>query len=599
MSTTRILGIAPYEGMRNLMIQLAADMDDVALTAFVGDLEPGARIAERYTDKDIDVILSRGGTAELIRQKTHLPVVEIELSMYDILRSIRLAENSNSRYAVVGFPAITRNAFFLCDVLRYDVDIYTIHNEEEARATLQQLARESCPMVLCDMVTNSLAHEYGIPALLITSGSESVEAALRQAVSISRIFLPQREHAHMLEAVLTSGPSDAIILDEAGNEVFSTLTTPLPASVATRLQACHQVTQEEGAKRMTVSTREKQYILTGQKITAGSRCYSAISMHASSSRPSLEKHGVRFLNKEEVMEHFRNNFYGATQLSAGQNYDLYAASNAPLMLLGEPGTGAEQIARLIYTRSPLQHAPICVVDCALLQKKGWDYLMTSDSSPLTDIGVTVLFTHADALAEEWFMQLFRTIRDTGFKQRNRLMFSATLQPGEGLSLRLQQLIDWFTCIPVELPALRSHKEDIPHLASLYISLLNMRNTREIAGMEPEALTLLEAYDWPSNYDQFKRVLQELVLLTDTPYISQANVRRILQREERMYPAQSQGQLADVLRGKTLEEIDRLALKLALAEENGNQRATAARLGISRTTLWRMMQKENLSDVPEN
>ena len=136
MAVTRILGIAPYEGMRSLMVQLAAEMEDVELTAFVGDLEPGAAIAARYTDKDIDVILSRGGTAELLRQKTTLPVVEIELSMYDILRSIRLAQSSNSRYAVVGFPAITRSAYFLCDMLQYDVEICTIRNEGEARAAL-------------------------------------------------------------------------------------------------------------------------------------------------------------------------------------------------------------------------------------------------------------------------------------------------------------------------------------------------------------------------------------------------------------------------------------------------------------------------------
>ena len=144
---------------------------------------------------------------------------------------------------------------------------------------------------------------------------------------------------------------------------------------------------------------------------------------------------------------------------------------------------------------------------------------------------------------------------------------------------------------VELPPLRTHSEDIPHLTSLYISMLNMRNLREIAGVEPEALALLERYPWPANYDQFKRVLQELALLTDTPYITPATVQKVLQREERMYPARPDGQLADVLRGKTLEEIDRLAVQLALSECGGSQKATAARLGISRTTLWRMLQKQ--------
>ena len=49
-------------------------------------------------------------------------------------------------------------------------------------------------------------------------------------------------------------------------------------------------------------------------------------------------------------------------------------------------------------------------------------------------------------------------------------------------------------------------------------------------------------------------------------------------------------LAEALRGKTLEEISLLAIRQALVEEKGNQTAAANRLGISRTTLWRMLQK---------
>lgn len=590
MSITRILGIAPYEGMQNQMIQMAAAMPDVELTAFVGDMEPGAAIASRYTDRDIDVIISRGGTAELIRQKTKLPVVEIELSMYDILRSIRLAEGSNSRYAVVGFPAITRNADFLCDMLQYDVDIHTIHNEEEARVTLQKLAQEACSMVLCDMVTKSLAHEYGIPALLITSGNESVESALRQAVSISRIFLPQREHARMLESVLSARQSITVVLDEKGEQVFSTVSEPLPHGVMRRMQGCHATVMTEGSKRAVLTVKDVQYMMTGKRIAAGNRSYAAFNVQCSSARPALEKHGIRFMDRESVTEHFLNGFHGASQRATAPLCDKYAAATAPLMILGEPGNDMAHTAYLIYSRSPLQHAPLCVVDCALLQKKGLDYLLGNDTSPLTDLGVTVLFTHVESLEEENFLVLFRTIRDTGFKQRNRLMFTYTLHGSEGLSPRGRRLMDWFGCMVLELPPLREHREDIPHLTSLYLSLLNMRNAREIVGVEPEAMRLLEEYRWPANDDQFKCVLREAAMLTTTPYIQTEHIQRVLNREARMYPEHKDETPADALRGKTLEEIDLMALKLALNEAGGNQRITAQRLGISRTTLWRMLQK---------
>ena len=57
MQKVRILGIAPYEGMCNLMKQIAKGRNDIELTAYVGDLEQGAEIASAYTSGDIDVIL--------------------------------------------------------------------------------------------------------------------------------------------------------------------------------------------------------------------------------------------------------------------------------------------------------------------------------------------------------------------------------------------------------------------------------------------------------------------------------------------------------------------------------------------------------------
>lgn len=176
-------GHRPLRGIASLMQQAAESRDDLQIDVHVGNLTAGAEIAAAQTaQEEYDVILSRGGTAEAIRRCTDLKVVDIPLSVYDILRSIKLAENHNCKYAVIGFPAITRNATFLCEVLRYNVDIYTIHDQKEARTILQGLENSGCQMVLCDVVTNSLAQEYGIPALLITSGIESVEDALNTAV---------------------------------------------------------------------------------------------------------------------------------------------------------------------------------------------------------------------------------------------------------------------------------------------------------------------------------------------------------------------------------------------------------------------------------
>lgn len=590
MRRTRVLGIAPYAGMRNLMMQLAEKMDDVSLTAYVGDLEPGAAIAEQYTTDDFDVILSRGGTAELIRQKTNLPVVDIELSVYDILRSIRLAESGGKRYAIVGFPAITRNVSFLCDALCCHIDYYTIHNEAEARSALEKLSGQHCDMVLCDMITNSLAQEYGIPAILIISGSESVEAALRQAVSISHVFQPMLDRASFFQALLSNHAEPLAVLTQSEGIVYSTLEGCLPPEVERRMQELVPVVFERGSKRSNLTIGSKQYQLSGRILLHDDARYAVFHVRESSVYPHLEKCGICFCDREEALDRFFHSFYGITQPSTMKMYEHYAESDAPVMIVGEKGTGKKQVARLLYAKSRYQNAPICMVDCDLLNQNGWNYLMVNENTPLSDSGMTMCLVNADALEEKAFNQLFMALYDTQFAARNRLIFCCTLGQDGSLPPCYQTLLNRFGCMVLELPALRTHKQDIPQLSSLYISMLNMRNATEIIGIEQDGLQLLEEYDWPANLDQFERLLRDLAATEGKAYIHSGAVREALKRERTMYPEIQTASLADTLRGKTLEEIQLLAVRQALAEEHGNQTAAANRLGISRTTLWRMLQK---------
>lgn len=111
----RVLGIAPYEGMCTAMKNVAEDHPQLHLDAFVGDLDAGVELVRRYEPEGYDVIVSRGGTAEMIARITELPVVSIPISVYDILRAIKMAENYSKLYAIVGFPTITEPAHTLCD----------------------------------------------------------------------------------------------------------------------------------------------------------------------------------------------------------------------------------------------------------------------------------------------------------------------------------------------------------------------------------------------------------------------------------------------------------------------------------------------------
>ena len=184
----RILGIAPYTDMKSAMEHIARERADLKLDVYVGDLDKGVHIALNNIQSNYDIMISRGGTASLLEKESSLPVVTVEISTYDILRTIKLCENYSQPLAIVGFPNVTANAHILCGLMQYTIDIYTIHSRDEASDTLHELKRKGYGMILCDMITYTTAQKMEMNAILITSGPESISTAFDQAVAMYKTY---------------------------------------------------------------------------------------------------------------------------------------------------------------------------------------------------------------------------------------------------------------------------------------------------------------------------------------------------------------------------------------------------------------------------
>lgn len=179
--------------------------------------------------------------------------------------------------------------------------------------------------------------------------------------------------------------------------------------------------------------------------------------------------------------------------------------------------------------------------------------------------------------------------DINLHHSNRLLFSFSFKEDGTMTERCDKIVQMFSCFVLTIPPLRTRKDKISSLTSLYINLLNMKLAKEISGFENDAMELLQNFDWPGNYNQFKRILTELVTLTDTPHIKTETVSNLLLQEQPTLFPSNHSETLDL--NRTLDEINLDIILRVLAEENNHQVATAKRLGISRSTLWRILQKK--------
>lgn len=585
-----ILGIAPYDGMRTAMERAAETYPDIHLDVFTGDLEEGVAIVKDHLSNSYDCIISRGGTARMIRKVTDIPVIEIRLSVYDVLRTIKLAESYADRYAIVGFSSITEPAHILCDLLRWQIDIITIQDTQQIHATLLNLQQSGYRMVIGDMVTHTVAQEMGMNAFLITSGAESLHTAFEQALSISAGFRRMRLENLFLSRIMSEESETIVVLNEDGELDYAQPVAPQPEMLAL-LQKKRTEIPAHTALRFYHNQHGRLYRVMAQILRIGTAQYYLFHYGTSQIPLRSGKSGLRSFSKSECEHLFHNSFYNLSgALGELENrIGSLAATRQPLMILGEAGTGKEQIARLLYLRSGLSSKPFILVDCALAGEKTWDYLLNHYSSPLNDSGNTVYFQNFEAISQQQGQQLLALILSTDLSNRERLIFSCTCSGIRTMPKTAGRLMQLLGCLPLVLPTLRSREDEIPSLASLYLGSLNLELGKQITGFESRAIDQLRRFSWPDNYTQFKRVIQELAAVTNGYYIRSTTVAEVLSREQSTFTHDGRPLPADP-QAQTLNQIIRSAIEQALADNGGNQTAAAKQLGIGRSTLWRHLNE---------
>ena len=588
----RILGIAPYTGMKSTMEHIARERADLKLDVYVGDLDQGVHIALNNIQSNYDIMISRGGTASLLEKESSLPVVTVEISTYDILRTIKLCENYSQPLAIVGFPNVTANAHILCGLMQYTIDIYTIHSRDEASDTLHELKRNGYGMILCDMITYTTAQKMEMNAILITSGPESISTAFDQAVAMYKTYRRMMAEGRFYQDIIRDSSQKVLVMKDNGEIIFTTVKDE-QLSVAVELLTPE--IPEVIARKVTKFFKnidQTLYSCICRSMEFSGHSYAVFYLSSSSVPIISGKYGIQYSSQKEIEDVFFNNIYNVTDV----NTDKLNEVSYPVLLTGEPGTGKEQAARMIYSRSLLKGNPLITISCGLLNERSWSFLVNHYNSPFNDNNNTIFLKNINALSKERYGQLLSTIIDTSLCKRNRVIFSCDSRPGQTVPKEMNELVNLLSCVTYFLKPTRERAEDIPTLCALYLNSANLSMENQIIGLEPEALTLLQEYSWPYNYTQFRRILSELTLITDTPYISAHNVKMLLEKEleiagQAAQPvSDSDSALNRTLNlDKPLSEITIDIIHKVLEAYDGNQSAAAKHLKIGRSTLWRYLK----------
>lgn len=590
----RVLGIAPYENMKSQMNSLAKDYPQMELSLFVGDRETGLEIAKQNFHGNYDVVISRGGTASILRENLALPVIEIEISTYDLLCSLRLAGGMSNKVAMICTENIAINARRLRDLMDLDIAVFTYDTEKTVEDSLRQVMQSEYQILLCDMVAYTTATTHGLNAFLITSSIKNIRRAFDQAALLCHSQTRLREENLFLRELLRHQIGYTIILDDSGSLYLSTMDmTSSEILNMFRKEIPESIRTPE--RRITRNLNGMLYVIRTSRISIGSTAYTAFFFDIRKVPVGSSYMGIQFFTRPEVEARYCESVFSIAGIPSDAQTEIgqIIQNTTPVMVAGEDGTGKESAVDLIYLQSSLHNNPLITVNCSVLGDKEWNFLFEHHNSPLADEGSTLFFTNTDALTLERCQQLISVLLEMQVCSRNRVFFSCICPTGEFISPIGSEIVNQMCCFTLFLPPLRELSQRIPEMMNLLLSRMNVDIPVQILGLEPQAVELMQQFHWPYNYSQFRRVLNALALTASGQIITAAEVRALLRKERHLgfFRSHAENDAIPMDLSRHLDVINRDIVRRVVNEMGGNQTAAAKRLGISRSTLWRILQRE--------
>ena len=291
----------------------------------------------------------------------------------------------------------------------------------------------------------------------------------------------------------------------------------------------------------------------------------------------------------------------------------YADADANVLLTGETGAGKDAIAQALHSAGRRSAFPFVKVDCpSLPQNLVESELFGHERGAFTDASVaragrfelagrgTVYLDNVGELPIDSQAKLLRLVEGTQAERiggTTSYPLQARVIASGGVHIEAavrdgafrEDLYHRLRVLPLRVPPLREHREDIELLARGFVKAVCARMARPAPTLADDAISALERHDWPGNVRELKHVIERALLSSDAG-ISQI---RAADLPLELYDNVSETYAPDVEGQPTLAELERRYVELILRQTRDNQSEAARILGISRKALWEKRRRFGL------
>jgi len=632
-------------------IEFFAENDPEQLLINTKGLDDALPVAMEMVRSGVEIIISRRGTAYLLRENLRVPVLSFPHRSFDIITCLKEASSQGRKVLLPVFRQELGSVGILEDLL----DIELIQKVYEDKISLQKIITtsqmEGCEVVVGGDVTQKIAENVGLKFIEIRTSDEDIAATIEDAKSIAMSARDQKATSQRYRSIIDATSDGIIAMNEKGlittinSKAASILKVEEDEAVAREITQYIDKfpiddvlgTQKVIIDQLTEIDRER-YVFNCQPIVMEDHVIGAVTTLRGIGNVMRSEQVVRrSLSKGHVAKYRLSSLiYESPQMKQVVNIGRqYAATDSTILITGETGTGKEIFVHGIHSLSKRSKQPFVSINCAALPEQlleselfGYEEGAFTGSKKGGKAGRfeiahkgTIFLDEIDSTPEPVQTRLLRVLQE---KEVMRLGGDRILPvdvriiaaAGRDLRYAVQEgkfradLYFRLNVLRLEIPPLRQRHEDIPLLLDFFIHLFSKRHKFSPINLPPEYMERLIDYSWPGNVRQLRNFAERLVMNSSfgnrqealnilqhelfqfSPPIESSQPNETPQIEKVMEEESTQLPPAD-LRSKLKRQTivnEKEIIEEALKKSRFQKNKAAEILGISRTTLWRKLKE---------
>jgi len=629
---------ASSESIREKVAAFVARQDQFdRADMFTIGLEEAIPVGKRMEKQGVEVIVSRRGTAYLLRENLSIPVITFPQSTISLLSSLQKASLIGQKILVPSF----RNAVSDQDMIENLLGVKIVQGIYADQGSLDRVVQtgkdEGCHSVVGGNITHACAQRHGLNFVEITNSDEEIEATFETARSAALSVRQQRATARQYFSIINAASDGIIAVDPEG--AITTINNAASRLLNLEHEDVHQqpitdvfpntpIKEVLKNKEPIIDRIQKvsfeQFIFNHYPVTLDGDIIGAVSTFNRIDKVMQSENEVRraltrgFVAKYRIEDLIHQCRVMKDVISMVRQY---ARTESTILLEGETGTGKEILAQSIHNLSRRAKGPCVTLNCAalpeqLLESELFGYVEGAFTGSkkggkpgLFEIAHkgTIFLDEIDSTPESVQLKLLRVlqereVRRVGGDRNIPVNVRVIASSGRDLAKSVhdarfrEDLYFRLNVLQIRIPSLRERREDIPLLLDYFSREISQSYGNETLVLSAEYLERLINYTWPGNVRQLRNFTERLVLnchlgcsldFLETLY---SELISYLPENESIKVSEQSNE-TDLKSKLTFQKVSAEAhmIRQALEDSRFNKSEAAKRLGMSRTTLWRKMK----------